>query len=651
VKNVKDGMAAFTDDFQRRGNDTLLLLLDDSETKLNAEKERYGLQKKEGRFSWLVGADYSMNDPGELTQAGKDLQAAYDELQVVTKVLDECKGLGGTLPPGGTEGTCTPGDRAQKEADVRAREKDYLTLRHEKEGKFPILVSFDLGPENAATPGTLATLASDSGDTKSELLYKQIDEKQKNIQTTRDHVGGHHDAIWKLPTIVGITQKLPDIAHHEKLPNQDYQKLAIDDATAKVELAEFVRTAAVAAIATGLGMLAGPVGAAGARGVALAMVATDAGLGVAQTLAAIHQYEVEAAETNTDLDAKAKSISQDEPSLFWLAVDIVMTVVQVKAAAEEFRALTKLSHAATAAKVAHNEEEATKLLDDLQEKGKKYGPEVGDRLRREATELGTSAAQDAGEIAANLESIVPSTVAGYTHEVPVGGGKFWRRTAEGRWCFFASPPRCPLDVADFMLSPTLAGLSPETTQALMDARKVLKLARQDVRVGELLERHGTNGVKAMDLAPLYGEDPLALLQRFDAVSHLEGADRLLADLAAGSTTTKGAIGELYYIDILLKRGTKIERIADVVGTKKAADIVLKNRTVVDVKYYDWTAPQWRSPAFVRAAADELVVQALRRQREYPRYAVVYVFGGSRSEIPSPIVKALEKAGAKVEGSS
>lgn len=108
-------------------------------------------------------------------------------------------------------------------------------------------------------------------------------------------------------------------------------------------------------------------------------------------------------------------------------------------------------------------------------------------------------------------------------------------------------------------------------------------------------------------APFHGEDPVLLLQRFDALSNrVKGAEQLLKDLAAGESTTRGAIGEISYIEMLLKDGYEIERVADWVNGKKAADIILKDATVIDVKYYDWTNWRWRVDSEVEKSVDKMV---------------------------------------------
>lgn len=649
VRSLKFRMGEFRTDFERRGHDTLNLLLTDSEGKINAEKERYGLQKKEGTFSWLFGADYSLNNPEDLTKAAKALLEKYLAMSTASAGLKKCTDLGGTLPPGGTDAMCTPEDKARAEAELLAQERDYSIARKQHEGAHPILITYDLDPRKENTHGVLATLAADSGDAKAELLYKQIEEKLANIRTTREYAIEHRDVIWKLPTVIGVTQKLPDIAGYEKLKWAGLQNIAIDDAKSATVVRDLILGAALAAVAIGLGLIATPLASAGMTAAAGAATATEAGIGIAMTLNAIHQFEFEQAATNTDLDTKAKSISQEEPSLLWLAFDIVMTVAQLKQAAETFHGFVKLSRAAQAAKAAKTEG-AGKLLDQLQEEGNTFKKGAGDQLRREAEQLVTSVGQDAGQIAAGLENVTKSGLAGYTHEIAMGEGKFWRRTAEGRWCFFASPPRCPLGVMDYMLAPWLSGLTPETTAALMNYKRVLKLAKADPRVGVLLEKYGVDGVRAMEHAPFHGWDGLDMLQRFDKLNgKVKGAEQLLRDLAAGESTTRGAIGEISYIEMLLEDGYQIERVADWINGQKAADIVLKDKTIIDVKYYDWSNWRWRVPAEAEKSAQSMVTQVALRKKQYPGSDIVYVFAGAKGDVPPEVAKALNKAGVKVRG--
>lgn len=650
VHDLKTRMKDFKEYFQRRASDSLTLLLDDSEAKINAEKERYGLTKKTGMFSWLVGADYSMNDPGALTAAAQALLEKYQALKAAGEEFSKCAELGGNLPPGGVEAACPTEEKQRKEAAVRIKEAEYSVVRKQKEGEHPILITYDLDPKSDRTPGTLATLASASGADKSKLLYDQVAEKLANIKTTRDYSVEHKECVWKFPAVVGVTHKLPDVSNFDSLRLKDLQNIVVEETPSDISITKAVEMAALAAVMIGLGMIAAPLAAAGVAGGAAAVASIDAGVGLAMMLQAIHEFEFEKAATNTDLDTKARSISQEEPSLFWLAVTIATTIPQLRTALIEFRSFVRLSRTAQAAKLANNAEEATKLFDELQSKGNALQAGTGDKLRHELEAAASAIPNEVAEIGASLERIQPSTMAGYTHEIPLEGGKFWRRSPIGGWCFFASPPRCPLGVSDFILAPWLSGLSAETTAALYDFPLVMRLAKKDPRVGVLLEKYGSSGVKAMQNARNEGWDALEMLQKIDGLyDKVEGMDQLLKDLASGSTTSKGAIGEIHYVERLLEDGYDIKRVGGFINGKKAADIELLNNSILDIKYYDWSSWRWALPANVQQAAKKMLKQVALRKTQYPNQEIIYVFAGKESEIPILLADELRAAGVEVRG--
>src|SRR3712207_3400391 len=94
-------------------------------------------------------------------------------------------------------------------------------------------------------------------------------------------------------------------------------------------------------LAIGLGLIAA-IPTAGASlvvvaGVTAAAVAS-AGIAAYQTYQAVKEHQFQSALANTNMD-KAKEISQEEPGLFWLALDIVGVIADVVAAGAAFKAL------------------------------------------------------------------------------------------------------------------------------------------------------------------------------------------------------------------------------------------------------------------------------------------------------------------------
>jgi hypothetical protein len=98
--------------------------------------------------------------------------------------------------------------------------------------------------------------------------------------------------------------------------------------------------AAVAAVAVALGLLTG-VG--GAFGLAASTLGTS--LGVMSSLDSLAQYRIDSHASATSFD-RARALSSEDPSAFWLAIDIAGTVLDVGAFAKTF---TRLHEAASSA--------------------------------------------------------------------------------------------------------------------------------------------------------------------------------------------------------------------------------------------------------------------------------------------------------------
>ena len=89
---------------------------------------------------------------------------------------------------------------------------------------------------------------------------------------------------------------------------------------------------------------------------------------------------MEKAANGTDFD-KAKAISTQEPSLFWLALDIVGAIADITVAAKAFGSLTKAAHEALVA----GDDTAKVALKALEDQANQSAPDLG-RTVREAAE-------------------------------------------------------------------------------------------------------------------------------------------------------------------------------------------------------------------------------------------------------------------------
>jgi hypothetical protein len=150
--------------------------------------------------------------------------------------------------------------------------------------------------------------------------------------------------VWKLPGVMsrtmGVLQVAPDSFQHRLL--QDRIKEIEDD--------EFWRNLAVGALALSLALVAAiPTG-----GVSLVTAGAAVGSAALSTYSVVQHYQeyaLAAAASDTDF-AKARAISQDQPSLFWLALDVVGAGLDLGAALAAFRALAPAARTAMIARKA-----------------------------------------------------------------------------------------------------------------------------------------------------------------------------------------------------------------------------------------------------------------------------------------------------------
>lgn len=151
---------------------------------------------------------------------------------------------------------------------------------------------------------------------------------------------------------------------------------------AKKILKEFI----TGTITFALGLLSAiPTG--GASLIATAAMAGTAIMSVAQSLQSLQAYTLQSAQAGTDFD-RALAISQDEPSLLWLAVQIAGTIADVGFAAHAFHTLAALRRAAILEKAG-----AAELL---AKRGNEIAEGLGEKLVQDAAAArGTAAAKEA----------------------------------------------------------------------------------------------------------------------------------------------------------------------------------------------------------------------------------------------------------------
>ena len=160
---------------------------------------------------------------------------------------------------------------------------------------------------------------------------------------------------------------------------------------------------------------------------------------------------------------------------------------------------------------------------------------------------------------------------------------------------------------------------------------------------ELLAKYGDDGFEA---AKLLGRNASEVFSQYDEIAQVPGADNLLRDLRAGGTTTTGAAGEVRYFASIQD---EIAEVGSRIDGRKAADGILKDGTVVDVKNYNFANPFYDSPARLDDVIDKMLTQIDLRRLQYPGQPIRYVFTSPISEVPKPIREALTEAGVEIAG--
>ncbi len=348
VSRVRDRLRTETEQMRNKVNeyirnfglwavDDTRELLNNSERQLKAEGERYGL-----KVSGIFFKDYSMKESerGGLQAAARVLaakrrdanRAGHDFVRMRDEWVRDHK-VSLFIPE-------LNAPVEEKRKAWIALEEDYHALANAKQKDYPVLAAYTT-PDDAAAQ--LDRIASQSSADLAQNLYQTLADRLNNIRTVRDEIGGRY-SVWKTPQIMALTKKT-------SLANA-WQLRVVDDHAKQVVAAEGDNAKVFAAIAIGLGLLAAiPTGGTSVlAGVAAAGAALGAGYSMYNLYEHYKDFELAKAESGTALD-KAQAISQDDPSLLWLASDLIDLGMNVAGAAAAFKALRSAMLAAEASKL------------------------------------------------------------------------------------------------------------------------------------------------------------------------------------------------------------------------------------------------------------------------------------------------------------
>jgi hypothetical protein len=345
-------------DLEAKAKEKTHVILDESEKRINAERERYGIPEPKIMHDRDSGADIDMtphkmenaNETKALAAAATELIPLRKSLEALFKQYESCleSNVSNNAGPGMPAKRVKPDKEEEaKDLDTKIQEarRQLIIVRADKEGRFPILAAY--GPEGEANTESLENIAKGTASqgvafwrkNAADELVPMIVEKLHNIKTVRASIGSGQLRIWNSDTLV--TGAKADLGY---APGS-WQARIVDEKVKEVHSEEFLINLLVGVLAIGLGLVA----IFATAGSATAAVATGASavLSTAQATASLANYMEAKAEAGTDFD-KSKAVSQEDPSLFWLAVDLIAAGLDLKAATSSFKVLSPVIREALA---------------------------------------------------------------------------------------------------------------------------------------------------------------------------------------------------------------------------------------------------------------------------------------------------------------
>jgi len=225
-------------------------------------------------------------------------------------------------------------------------EQEYGELRTISEKKFPVLAMYSANEDGGAAD-RLEDLPTWGPLADWRMKGKIVDECRQriaNVEKAQHQL--NEKKAWQLPRMVDATLKQRNATPYQKRwAHDNAAKLAAEAAEAQavivgVGIAVVVVTAAAtagAALAVEGSLAAGVFSALGAAGTGV-----SAGMSIATAYNDIREYQFAKAAGSTDLDnAKSISSGEGEPTLVWVALDLLAAGFDVAAATAAFKVAAK----------------------------------------------------------------------------------------------------------------------------------------------------------------------------------------------------------------------------------------------------------------------------------------------------------------------
>jgi hypothetical protein len=472
---------AYVRDFQAQAKSVALTTLDANEKQANDEAAHYGIttKKTEVPVSDCLAGDckyekreHSMDADSagakELQEVAKILLARRKDIDDTRSKAEQYHHTKCDHQHGDCVDTYDP-PYAGLSQQLEEKIAEYNRLRDTLSNKYPILED---NSKMYSSTSDLSTIAKKGpGSEMAELLGEQIAEKLSKIAKSRAGLETGEVNVWRLPKMVALARL------SMQTDAEPWKKKVIDDAVKQNEpgIWQAIALAVLNIVAL---LLAGPTG-----GISLAVAA---GVNVAVAAYDVKKYIMEDALANSSFRA-AQALSDDKPSLFWLALEIVGAVVDVGGAAAAlsksvtaFRTLGPMVEAAKIAEEGKDAEEAIRKVVATAEKlkGAKVAMRIEQEIRAARAAAGKAELIAAGATSKEIEglerigaagdkAVLGETKAlelpqmkpdqvqrelglvktkgtpvepaeGYVEAIRLDNGHTWQRTADGKWCRFSN---------------------------------------------------------------------------------------------------------------------------------------------------------------------------------------------------------------------
>jgi hypothetical protein len=414
VKKIKDENEKFLTKFDAQARANTKVMLENNKKQTEKEAARYGLQSKKVNEAGIAapgGMGFIAPVPASLqfSHTVQEDSPSVQGLKAAAKVLLDRKKEIADLKSerashvhvnwwfgplvfflSDTITTTIDPEAYKVNEKIEEKQKKYEELRRFAVSKYPVLGGIsNLEDFNAQ----LESVANDSPQKGAQVIGNEILDRRDKISQVQADLKTLN--LWKLPKVVGITRAEMGIEEGS------LEATLVDEKVRENEPSALEGVLLLAANI--LAIILAPV----TEGLSLVAMA-----GVNAAMAGVHiaEYIEQEALSGTAFD-KANALSADEPSLFWLALEIAGVFVDVAAAAGPMvKAFNNLKGLTKAAIAAREGKEATEALEAAKLAAKSEG----------GTELAQKVAKGIEDARAGKTASAAATVASPEEVIKLG---------------------------------------------------------------------------------------------------------------------------------------------------------------------------------------------------------------------------------------